>query len=101
MDIRNRCPLLEYLKLSTRCSECGWNETQSYKALGTFPSLVKLSLKLGSSEPIDSTLATANEIDTIDPLYKQLFSHDTIPPLYNAYLRNAIINSPMNESFAR
>lgn len=100
LHIRNRCPLLEPLGLRIRRLNCTSRETQCYEALGTFPLVVKLFLTLehcntGNPDTVDESDDASNDF------YKQLYSPDIAPPLYNAHIRNAIVNSDVDETLAR
>jgi hypothetical protein len=95
--IRNSCPLLEDLKLSIKRSKSDWRETQCYEALGTFASLTKLGLQLDCSNLREPGSPSADE-DSFD---RQLYTQGRIPPLYNAHIRDALINSAVDEALAR
>ena len=95
--IRDSCPLLEDLKLTIKRSKSDWRETRCYEALGTFASLIKLGLHLDCSNPHEPGLPSADE----DGFHRQLYIQGSIPPLYNTHIRDALINSAVDEALAR
>jgi hypothetical protein len=97
LNIRDRCPLLHALQLSIKRFKSDWRETQCYEAFGTFPSLTKLSLHLDCSNP-PSRDALDPDGDDFD---RELYTSGLSPPLYNAHIRDALINSAVDESLSR
>ncbi|OCL05807.1 hypothetical protein AOQ84DRAFT_379225 [Glonium stellatum] len=61
LEICNSCPQLERLSLRIKRTKSNWLETQHYEALGTFASLVGLSLDLDCRTPYQSTHPTVDE----------------------------------------
>lgn len=97
LHIRDSCPLLADLNLSIKRCKSDRCETQCYEALGTFTSLAKLGLQLDCSNPQEPGLPSADEED----FDRQLHTRGMIPRLYNAHLRDALLNSAVDEDLAR
>lgn len=97
LSIRHSCPLLATLQLTIKRFKSSWHETQCYEALGTLSSLTKLTIHLDCSTPWRRNPPSGDE----DDFHRQLYKTGLISPVYNSHVRDALINSAIDESLAR
>jgi hypothetical protein len=94
LNIRDSCPLLEDLTLVILRSKSNRSETRCYEALGTFASLIKLTLQLNGNAP-DLPILDEEELTAL------AISRTHGDPLCHAHVRDALINSAVDEALAR
>ncbi|KAL1961538.1 hypothetical protein VTN77DRAFT_1625 [Rasamsonia byssochlamydoides] len=96
------CPLLEELHLEIKRSKGDYHETQTYKALGKFPSLKKMFLHIYCSDTWQPQLPSPDECgEELDEFERQPYDAKAQPTLYNFHIRDALINGAVDEKLAR
>lgn len=104
------CPLVEELHLPVKRTKSDRRETRCYEAIGKFPSLEKLFLRLECSDMWRQDLPSADEYEEeLDNFHRQptiprnsrVFGMNNEEPLLNFHVRDALINSAVDEQLAR
>ncbi|KAI9934107.1 hypothetical protein AWENTII_000473 [Aspergillus wentii] len=99
--IASYCPRVEELDLYLKRTKSDRNETGCYRAIGKFPSLRKVSLKLDCSMPFYN-LPRVDEMDgPLDEFDKEISSRINGVDLYNVHIRDVFINGAVDEKLAR
>lgn len=99
LTIRDTCPQLADLKLTIKRHKSSKRETRCYEALGTFPALQHLEIFLDCSNPkAPQQPSAAEEPDAYD---RHLWDTGCFPLVYNAHIRDALINSAIDDVLAR
>jgi hypothetical protein len=94
-----KCPRLAILTLTLRRSIGDRTETRCYEALGTLPHLRRLSLKLDCTNASAWDLKPEEDWGDFD---KATLTHPgSSPKIYNGHLKQAIINSALDEFLVR